>query len=84
MPAARFRRGERVPVVGSAKLALMISKKRKRTASLAIEPCAGVQRGFNWSIGWNRKARVDMTTRIRGWAKKNVATYHYKRRTAFV
>ena len=38
MPARRFRRGERVPVSGSANVSLIWSKKRKRTPSLAIEP----------------------------------------------
>jgi hypothetical protein len=38
MPASRLRRGERVPVTGSAKASLIWSKNRKRTPSLPIEP----------------------------------------------
>ena len=37
-PASKFRIGVSVPVSGSAKEALIMSKERKRTASLAMEP----------------------------------------------
>lgn len=37
-PASRFRAGVRVPVSGSAKVDLIRSKERKRTASLAMDP----------------------------------------------
>ena len=39
MPARRLRAGERVPVTGSANWDFMVSKERKRTPSLAMEPC---------------------------------------------
>lgn len=38
MPARRLRVGVRVPVEGSAKAFLMVSKERKRTPSLAMDP----------------------------------------------
>ena len=37
-PARRLRRGESVPVFGSAKLDFIVSNVRKRTASLPMEP----------------------------------------------
>ena len=38
MPASMFRRGVSVPVSGSAKEFLMVSKERKRMESSAMEP----------------------------------------------